>query len=117
MPARDISHNDTTLSYTEDALHRFHTFEDVFLLGRAGQKAKAKANALRTELVKKRKVDEKRNAETWTPSKQPREMNTWRDYISHEIDVSKELDADFNFLKIHLMSHWVEQNRRYGALQ
>jgi hypothetical protein len=24
-------------------------------------------------------------------------MNPWRDDISHEIDVSKELDADFNF--------------------
>jgi hypothetical protein len=27
------------------------------------------------------------------------------------------LDTDFNFPKIHLMSHWVEQIRRYGALQ
>ena len=36
----------------EDALHRFHTFKDDFLLGRAGKTAKAKANALRTELVK-----------------------------------------------------------------
>jgi len=44
-------------------------------------------------------------------------MNAWRDYISHEIDVSKELDADFNFPKFHLMTHWVEQIRRYGALQ
>jgi len=42
----------------EDALGRFHTFKDVFLLGRASKKAKAKANALRTELMKKRKVDE-----------------------------------------------------------
>jgi len=48
----------------EDALRRFHTFKDVFLLGRAGKKAKAKANALRTELVKKRMVDETTNAET-----------------------------------------------------
>jgi len=44
-------------------------------------------------------------------------MNAWRDYISHEIDVSNELDADFHFPMIHLMSHWVEQIRRYGALQ
>jgi hypothetical protein len=44
-------------------------------------------------------------------------MNTWRDYISHEIDISKELDADFNFPKIHLMSHEAEQVRQYGALQ
>jgi len=117
MYARYKSHDDATLSYTEDALHRLHTFKDVFLLRRAGKKAKAKANALRKELVKKRKVDKETNAETWTPSKKQREMNAWRDYISHKIDVSKQLDADFNFPKIHLMSHWVEQIRRYGALQ
>jgi hypothetical protein len=54
---------------------------------------------------------------TWTPSKKRREMNAWQDYISHEIDVSKELVADFNFPKIHLMSHRVEQIRRYGDVQ
>jgi len=117
MYAQHKSHNDSTLSYMEDALRHFHTFKDVFLIGRAGKKAKAKANALRMELVKKRKVDEETNAETWMPSEKRREMNAWRDYTSHEIDVSKELDADLNFPKIHLMSHWVEQIHRYGALQ
>jgi len=117
MYARYKSHDDATLSYMEDALHRFHTLKEVFLLGRAGKKAKAKANALRTELMKKRKVDEETNAETWTPSKKRRKMNAWRDYMSHEIDISKELDADFNFPKIQLMSHWAAQVRRYGALQ
>jgi len=77
------SQDDAILSYMEDALHHFHTFKDVFLLGRAGKKGKATANALRTELVKKRKVDEETNAETWMPSKTRREMNAWRDYISH----------------------------------
>jgi len=101
----------------EDALRRVHTSKDGFLPGRAGKKAKANANALRTELVKKRMVDEESNAETWMPSRKRLEMNARRDYISHKIDVSKELDADFDFLKIHLMSHWVEQIHRYGALQ
>jgi len=117
MYAQYKSHDDAILSYMEDALHRFHTFKDVFLLGRASKKANTKANALRTELLKKRTVDEETNAETWTPSKKRREMNAWRDYISHEIYISKELDADFNFPKIYLMSHWAEQIRRYGALQ
>jgi len=58
--ARYTSHDDATLSYMENTLHRFHTFKDVFLLGRAGKKAKAKANTLRTELVKKRKVNEEK---------------------------------------------------------
>jgi len=92
-------------------LGRFHTFKDVFLLRQAGDKAKAKANAYTTDLVKKRKLNRETNAETWIPSKKRRETNAWQDYISHGIDVSKELDADINVLKIHLRSHWVEQIR------
>ena len=95
----------------EDALHHFDTFKDVFLLRRASKKAKAKANALRTELVKKRKVDEETYAETWMPSKKWRKMNAWRDHTSHKINDSKELDANFHVPKIHLMSHWVEHIR------
>ena len=101
----------------EDALCRFQMFKDDFLLRRARRKAKATAHALSMELVKKWKVDEETNAGTRTPSKKRREMNAWRDYISHGIDVSKEWDADFNFPKIHLLSHWVEQICWYGALE
>jgi hypothetical protein len=50
-------------------------------------------------------------------SKKRRKMTAWRDYISHEINISKELDADFNFLMIHLMSHRAKLIRRYGTLQ
>jgi hypothetical protein len=77
MYARYKSQDDATLSYMVDALHYFHTFKDVFLLRRAGKKAKAKANTLRMELVKKRKVDEETNAETLTLSKKWREMSAW----------------------------------------
>jgi len=48
MYAQYKSHDDVTLSYMEDAMHRFHTFKGGFLLGQAGKKAKAKAKALRT---------------------------------------------------------------------
>jgi hypothetical protein len=105
MNARHKSHNDATLSYTEDATHCFHTLKVVFLLGWASKKPKAKANTQRTELVKNWKVDEETNAEPWMPSTKRREINAWQDYISHEIDVSKELDADFNFPKIHFISY------------
>jgi hypothetical protein len=117
MYARYKSDHDATLSYMEAALHRFHTFKDVFILGRAGKKVKAKANTWTTELVKKRKVDYETNADSGMPSKKQREMNTRRDYLSHEILISMELDANFDFPKIQLMSHWAEQIRQYGALQ
>jgi hypothetical protein len=60
MYARYKSHDDETLSYLEDALRHFHTFKDGLLLGRAGKKAKAKANAQRAELVKTQKVDKEK---------------------------------------------------------
>jgi hypothetical protein len=101
----------------EETLHHFHTIKDVFLLGRAGEKAKAKPTALGMELMKKQKVDKKTNAATWMLSNRQHEMNAWWDYISHKIDVSKELDANFKFLKIHVMSHWVKQIHRYRVLQ
>jgi hypothetical protein len=86
----------------EFVLRHFGTFQDSFSLGRASKKANAKANTLG-------KVDAKTNAETWKPSKKRRKMNSWWDYISHGIDVSKELNADFNCPKTHLITHSVEQ--------
>jgi len=73
----------------EDALHNFPTFKDVIVLGRAGKMPRAKANTLRTELIKNQKVDEETNAETWTLSKKRRQMNAWQYYISPEMDVPK----------------------------
>jgi hypothetical protein len=92
----------------EEALHRFHTFKDVFLLGQPTNKAKPKANSLSTELIMERNVDNETNAESWTPSKTWQKMNASQNYICHKVDDSKEFNVDFDFLKIHLMSQWVE---------
>jgi len=73
----------------QDALRRFHPFKDVVLFNWAGKKVKTEANALRTELAMKRKIDKETNAETRTLSKKWPEMNVWRDYISPKLDVSK----------------------------
>ena len=69
MYAQYKSHDDATFSYMEDALSRFNTFKEVFLLGQAAKKVKAKTIALRMELVQKRKVDKESLAETWMLSK------------------------------------------------
>jgi hypothetical protein len=115
--ARYQSHHGSSLSNMQDALCRFQSFNDVFLLRRDGKKAKAKANPLRTELVRKRNADKETNAETWTPSKKRQKMNAWWDYMSHKIDESKELNANVSFPKIHLICPCVKQIRQYGALQ
>jgi hypothetical protein len=89
MYARYNSHDNAILSIMKDALHCFHTFKEVFLLVRASKKAKDKANALRTELVKNQKVDEETNVDSWTPANMRCEMNAWRDYLSHGIDIPR----------------------------
>ena len=81
----------------EHTVHHVQSFNDVFLLGQAGYKGMDKANALWTELVNKEKVDEKTHVETWTPSKKWHELNALQDYIRYMINISKELNADFNF--------------------
>jgi hypothetical protein len=98
-------------------LRHFHTFEDVFLLGRAGKMPKAKSNALRPKRMKKQMVDEKTNAETQMLTEQRLKMNPWWDYFRHKIDVSMRLDANFNFQNIHLILYWAEKIRGYKALQ
>ena len=110
-------HDDTMLNIMVDALGHFHSFEDVILLRPSSKKMRTKANAVRNERLKKRNVDNERNAETRKPSKKQREMNAWPDYIGHEIDVLKELDTDFNFPKIHFVSHWGEQIHLYWTFQ
>jgi hypothetical protein len=61
------------------------------------------------EFLKKRNVDKESNADPWIWSEEMPDMNTWQDYISLEIEVSKELAANFNFPKIDIMWHWVKQ--------
>jgi hypothetical protein len=117
MYARYDSHDDHTLSYMDDTFCDFPTFKVVFLLGRAGKKAQAKSNALRTELVKTWMVDEETHADTWKLSNKLCKLNPWWNNNSYEIDNSTGLDEDFNFPKFHIMSDWVEQIRWYGALQ
>jgi len=58
--------------------------------------------------VKKRKVNKATYADFWTTSKKQRKMNAWQEYGSHEMNSSKELDADFNFPKIQLISNWAK---------
>jgi len=75
MYPRYKSHDAATLRYMDDVLHHLHTFKDVFLVRQPGNEAKAKANAQRTEIRKKRKVDKETNAESCTQSKKRCDMN------------------------------------------
>jgi hypothetical protein len=101
----------------EDALQHFHTFKDDFLLGQAGIKMMAKANALRTEPMMKQNIELETNSQASMPSKKWCEINTCHDFITYEIDVPNQSGANFTFLQIYMVSHWVEYICCYGGLQ
>jgi hypothetical protein len=48
----------------EDVLRHVHPFKSVYLLNRGSQKANGNSNAVRMELMTKRKVDEEINPES-----------------------------------------------------
>jgi hypothetical protein len=56
-------------------------------------------------------VDEATNIENWPITNKWRKTNAWREYISHMMDISRGLEADFNYPNIELMSHLAEQVR------
>jgi len=93
----------------------FSHLQRWFLTLARQQKPKAKTNALRTELVKKGKVDDETYADTWTLSTKQCKINSWPNFFNHRKHVSNKLDADFNFPKIHLMSHFNESLQQYSA--
>ena len=85
-------------------MQRFHTYKHVALLGRARKGANPKADALKLDPGKRGKVNEETNSFTAMLSQMWREMNVRQDDMSNKIVIEKELDANFTFPKIHLMS-------------
>jgi len=100
-----------------NAVCHFPTIKDALLSGRGGKKGNPKANALRMELIKKRTVGEEFNAEMMKQTEKWDKMNVWQDYLMHEIVISNKLDANFNSVMIHIMSHRAEQSHQYRSFQ
>ena len=95
------SRHEAAFSYMQDLLHRVPIFKDLFWHRQTWEMLKAKTNALRTEHMKKWKVDYDTRAEHWTPSNRRCELNACWEYISQKINESKVLDAYINFRKIN----------------
>jgi hypothetical protein len=111
------SHDEETLAYTHGYLRDFHAHKDVFLASRARKKARKEATTHRSEL--RRELLTARQAQTnWTTlSRAQRDVITKSDdeWIDNEIQVQIESQADFDFIKIHMLNHFVGHIRQFGA--
>jgi len=120
------SHNEHTIGYLEEYLQRFHKEKDVFLEFRISKadkkkskadrklaKAKALAEAAAAEAAKAAALDDddiESSAEEYEPP---------ADRLGPHADedgAKRSMQPHFNFPKIHLLLHYMEQIREFGEL-
>ena len=106
------SHTPDTIAYMEDYLDQFHRMKDIFLEFRVTKNTQAKVDKQRKEIRRQRALIREEVA----PS-QPRQI------CDHDRDEENELHLDmihgetyFNFIKMHLLSHFCDQIRQFANI-
>jgi len=106
------SHTPKMIAYMEEYLDRFHRMKDIFLEFRVSKRTRAKVDKQRKELRHQRAQSNMRVA----PSK-------WRRRLEDDRDEENELCTDmihteshFNFVKMHLLSHFSDHIRQFGNI-
>ncbi|KAF8436090.1 hypothetical protein BGX38DRAFT_1274632 [Terfezia claveryi] len=108
------SHTDETISYLRQFLRDFHETKDVFLRFRAGKRVKkATAEAHKKLLREKTEVLVTIDLTASEKIKHHQENTFERKELVDEILKDR---AYYNFLKIHLISHYAEKILKFGAL-
>jgi DNA-directed RNA polymerase subunit N (RpoN/RPB10)/oligoribonuclease (3'-5' exoribonuclease) len=118
LMAQYRSHTDSTIQYMEDYLDEFHRHKDVFHQYRAGKRAKRKAEKLRAELTKESKA-EREATEGWdnlSRTAKSRQLNEDKTWIESQVKSLVEEESDFNFIKLHLLTHFSEHVKELGHL-
>jgi len=112
------SHTEETLQYMEDYLNDFHAHKHVFHRFRAGKSAKKDARELKAQLT----VDMKTQREselTWNKLSKAAKCRREDDdkvEVEKQIEASLKEDSHFNFIKMHLLTHFAEHIRELGNL-
>lgn len=113
--ARYRSHTDSTVGYMTTYLRRFHRCKDVFLRYRAGKKARNRADAISKELTEEF-ASRKASEIPLTGVKRARVLQDEQEERAYRIAEALEDDSDFNFPKMHMLLHYVDQIKQYGSL-
>jgi len=106
------SHTPETISYMEQYATQFHETKDIFLEFRMAKQTQEKADELRKELRGQRAQMRER-----VPPSQSRWIRD--DDREEENDQLMELihpESNFNFVKMHLISHFRDQIYMFGTI-
>jgi len=112
MMAQYRSHTSHTIAYMEDYLDQFHMLKDIFLEFRVTKRTQDKVDKQRKEIQHQRALV----IEPVAPS-------LWRrmrdDKRQEESDLCLDLvrgESHFNFIKMHLLSHFCHHIRQFGNI-
>jgi hypothetical protein len=112
------SHTDSTIQYIEEYIDEFHRHKDVFHQYHVRKRAKRKAEKQRVELTQKLQADREATVNWKKLSGRAKrcQLNEDKTWIQSQIKSLLEEESDFNFIKLHLLSHFSEHGKELGHL-
>jgi hypothetical protein len=102
----------------EGYLDHFHNHKDAFHQYWAGKVAKRAAAKLGDELAKDLKAERDSDVSWRRLSKaaKSRQVDNDNAWIQFQIKENLQEESDFNFIKMHLLTHFTEQVKELGHL-
>ena len=118
LMSRYISHTDETIQYLEQYLNAFHNHKDVFKEYRKDKSTIRKVREVTTRIRgENSEVLNQHRLSGATAAKRRRIADEQRRDLDGIVADIYDEDVDFNFVKIHLLSHFGDHVRRFGNIQ
>jgi hypothetical protein len=112
------NHTDATIGYMEGYLANFHRSKEVFARFRATKSKKKVAEALRKQLSEDLRLG-RESEPGWrslSNAAKTRRIEQDRQTIEFEVQANLSEESDFNFVKMHLLTHFSHHIRQLGHL-
>jgi len=117
LMAQYRSHSDETLQYMSDFLDDFHKYKDIFLEFRKDKATARRVREVRKRMAASHTVAQNRlRAEGASTAQRRRAGDDQRRELQDAIEAIYDDELDFNFVKIHLLSHFKDHVHRFGSI-
>jgi len=111
-------HTEATLEYMENYLEDFHRQQDIFSRFRASKYTKKVSEALTQQLTLDKHQERESDATCNNVSAAANRRHDEEDKMQTESEIAQHLvdKSDFNFMKMHLLTHFSDHIRQLGNL-
>jgi hypothetical protein len=111
-------HDELTLGYMEEALVTFHKEKVVFLPWQTKKKSESQIKAAEVKYrLQRDAAQDDLKAQGKSAAFRKRDYDSWNTFIDGKSDDARQNLGDFNFPKIHLLTHFQEQIEYFVTLK